>query len=142
MAKQRKYYSSEEKVSIRRRRLLEGVAVSTLCNELSLQPTVLWRRLGLEARRAKSPTGGPDGRACGSEGTRGRGPPFPAEPRHSLNRDLHFGACHPCRRQLNCGCSGRRSIRHPEVDLISVRQRRPTHRFDNRRRLSTYGHLR
>ena len=49
MAKQRKYYSSEEKVSIRRRRVLEGVAVSTLCNELSLQPTVLWRRLGLDA---------------------------------------------------------------------------------------------
>jgi len=39
MAKQRKYYSSEEKVSILRRRLLEGVALSTLfdtscCNSM------------------------------------------------------------------------------------------------------------
>ena len=29
---------------------------------------------GPRRRRAKSPTGGPDGRVCGSEGTRGRGP--------------------------------------------------------------------
>src|SRR5260370_38621965 len=43
MAKQRKHYSSEEKVSILRRRLLEGVAVSTLCDELSLKPTVFYR---------------------------------------------------------------------------------------------------
>ena len=43
MAKQRKHYSSEEKVSILRRRLLEAVAVSTLCDELSLKPTVFYR---------------------------------------------------------------------------------------------------
>jgi transposase len=43
MAKQRKHYTSEEKVSILRRRLLEGVAVSTLCDELSLKPTVFYR---------------------------------------------------------------------------------------------------
>ena len=43
MAKPRKHYSSEEKVAILRRRLLEGVAVSTLCDELSLKPTVFYR---------------------------------------------------------------------------------------------------
>ena len=43
MAKPRKHYSSEEKVSILRRRLLEGVAVSTICDELSLKPTVFYR---------------------------------------------------------------------------------------------------
>ena len=43
MAKPRKHYSSEEKISILRRRLLEGVAVSTLCDELSLKPTVFYR---------------------------------------------------------------------------------------------------
>src|SRR5712675_1550301 len=43
MAKQRKHYSSDEKVSILRRRLLEGVAVSTLCDQLSLKPTVFYR---------------------------------------------------------------------------------------------------
>src|SRR6266481_4160000 len=81
MAKQRKHYSSEEKVSILRRRLLEGVAVSTLCDELSLKPTV-WpsRRAAAdrcprtEASANEPRPGGPDGRVCGSEGTRGRGP--------------------------------------------------------------------
>ena len=43
MAKQRKHYSSEEKVAILRRRLLEGVAVSALCDELSLKPTLFYR---------------------------------------------------------------------------------------------------
>ena len=43
MAKQRKYFSSEEKVSILRRRLVEGVSVSSLCGELSLKPTVFYR---------------------------------------------------------------------------------------------------
>jgi transposase len=43
MKKQRKHYSAEEKVSILRRHLLEGAAVSTLCEELGLQPTVFYR---------------------------------------------------------------------------------------------------
>ena|SRR5579872_2507750 len=43
MAKQRKHYSPEEKVSILRRRLVEGVSISSLCGELSLKPTVFYR---------------------------------------------------------------------------------------------------
>jgi transposase len=43
MKKQRKHYSAEEKVSILRRHLLEGAAVSTLCEEQGLQPTVFYR---------------------------------------------------------------------------------------------------
>jgi transposase len=43
MKKQRKHYSGEEKVAILRRHLLEGTAVSTLCDELGLQPTVFYR---------------------------------------------------------------------------------------------------
>ena|SRR5579862_1267563 len=43
MAKQRKHYSPEEKVSILRRRLVEGVSISSLCGELSLKPTVFFR---------------------------------------------------------------------------------------------------
>jgi transposase len=41
--KQRKHYTAEEKVAILRRRLLENVAVSDLCEELGLQPTVFYR---------------------------------------------------------------------------------------------------
>jgi transposase-like protein len=43
MKKQRKHYSAEEKVAILRRHLLEGAAVSTLRDELGLQPTVFYR---------------------------------------------------------------------------------------------------
>ncbi len=43
MTKQRKHYSGEEKVSILRRHLLEHVAVSDLCDELGLAPTVFYR---------------------------------------------------------------------------------------------------
>ena len=43
MKKQRKHYSAEEKAAILRRHLLEGAAVSTLCDELGLQPTVFYR---------------------------------------------------------------------------------------------------
>jgi transposase-like protein len=43
MKKQRKHYNAEEKVAILRRHLLEGAAVSTLCDELGLQPTVFYR---------------------------------------------------------------------------------------------------
>jgi transposase len=43
MKKQRKHYTAEEKVAVLRRHLLEGVAVSTLCDELGLQPTVFYR---------------------------------------------------------------------------------------------------
>jgi len=43
MKKQRKRYSAEEKVTALRRHLLEGVAVSTLCDELALQPTMFYR---------------------------------------------------------------------------------------------------
>ena len=43
MKKQRKHYSPEEKVSILRRHLVEGVPISDLCDELGLQPTVFYR---------------------------------------------------------------------------------------------------
>ena len=43
MKKSRKHYTAEEKVAILRRHLLEGAAVSALCDELGLQPTVLYR---------------------------------------------------------------------------------------------------
>src|SRR6266571_4977107 len=43
MKKQRKHYSAEEKIAILRRHLLEATPVSTLCDELELQPTVFYR---------------------------------------------------------------------------------------------------
>ncbi|MGC2822256.1 MAG: transposase [Candidatus Sulfotelmatobacter sp.] len=43
MPKERKHYSSEEKVAILRRHLLDKVPVSDLCEELSLRPTVFYR---------------------------------------------------------------------------------------------------
>ena len=44
MKKTRKHYTAEEKVAILRRHLLEQEPVSKLCDELGLQPTVLYRR--------------------------------------------------------------------------------------------------
>jgi transposase len=41
--KERKHYTAEEKVAILRRRLLDKVPVSDLCEELSLKPTVFYR---------------------------------------------------------------------------------------------------
>lgn len=43
MRKERKHYSSEEKVAILRRHLLDKVPVADLCEEYSLQPTVFYR---------------------------------------------------------------------------------------------------
>ena len=43
MTQRRKHYSGEEKVSILRRHLLEHVAVSDLCDEFGLAPTVFYR---------------------------------------------------------------------------------------------------
>lgn len=43
MRKERKHYTSEEKVVILRRHLLDKVPVSDLCDELGLQPTVFYR---------------------------------------------------------------------------------------------------
>jgi transposase-like protein len=43
MRKERKHYTSEEKVAILRRHLLDKVPVSDLCEELGLQPTVFYR---------------------------------------------------------------------------------------------------
>ncbi len=43
MKKTRKHYTAEEKVAILRRHLLEKELVSSLCDELGLQPTVLYR---------------------------------------------------------------------------------------------------
>ena len=43
MRKERKHYSSEEKVTILRRHLLDQVPVSDLCEELDLRPTVFYR---------------------------------------------------------------------------------------------------
>ena len=42
MKKQRKHYTSEEKVAILRRHLLEKEPISKLCDELGLQPTVFY----------------------------------------------------------------------------------------------------
>jgi transposase len=42
MKKQRKHCTPEEKVAILRRHLVEGVPISDLCDELGLQPTVLY----------------------------------------------------------------------------------------------------
>ncbi len=43
MKKQRKHYTAEEKAAILRRHLLDQEPVSKLCDELGLQPTVLYR---------------------------------------------------------------------------------------------------
>jgi len=43
MASQRKQYTGEEKLAILRKHLLEGVAVSEICDEHGLQPTVFYR---------------------------------------------------------------------------------------------------
>ena len=43
MKKQRKQYAPEEKVAILRRHLLEKEPISTLCDEVGLQPTVFYR---------------------------------------------------------------------------------------------------
>jgi len=46
MKKQRKQYAPKEKVAIPRRHLLEKEAISKLCDEVGLQPTVfyLWQK--------------------------------------------------------------------------------------------------
>jgi transposase-like protein len=41
--KTRKHYTPEEKVAILRRHLLDQEAISKLCDELGLQPTVFYR---------------------------------------------------------------------------------------------------
>ena len=43
MKKSRKHYSPAEKVAVLRRHLLEKEPISTLCDELGLQPTVFYR---------------------------------------------------------------------------------------------------
>ncbi|MGH8534295.1 MAG: transposase [Gammaproteobacteria bacterium] len=43
MKKTRKHYTAEEKVATLRRHLLEQEAISKLCDELGLQPTVFYR---------------------------------------------------------------------------------------------------
>jgi transposase-like protein len=43
MVKHRKQYTAQEKMSILRRHLVDGVPVSDLCDELGLQPTVFYR---------------------------------------------------------------------------------------------------
>ena len=43
MKKTRKHYTSEEKVAILRRHLLEQEPVSKVCDERGLQPTVFYR---------------------------------------------------------------------------------------------------
>ena len=45
MRKERKHYTPEEKVSILRRHLIDKIPVSTLCEELQLQPTVFYHWL-------------------------------------------------------------------------------------------------
>lgn len=43
MRKQRKNYTAQEKVSILKRFLVDRIAVSDLCDEYNLQPTVFYR---------------------------------------------------------------------------------------------------
>ena len=43
MKKSRKQYTAKEKVTILRRHLLDGTAVSDICDQLNLQPTVFYR---------------------------------------------------------------------------------------------------
>jgi transposase-like protein len=43
MKKTRKHYTAEEKVAILRRHLLEQAPISSLCDEMGLQPTVFYR---------------------------------------------------------------------------------------------------
>lgn len=43
MTKKRKQYTAEEKVAILRKHLVDKVAVSDLCEEYGLQPTVFYR---------------------------------------------------------------------------------------------------
>src|ERR1700723_250670 len=43
MRKERKHYTSKEKVTILRRDLLDKIPVSDICEELGLQPTVFYR---------------------------------------------------------------------------------------------------
>ena len=43
MAKKRKQYSSEQKMTILRKHLLEGVSVSEVCDEYGIQPSVFYR---------------------------------------------------------------------------------------------------
>jgi len=43
MRKKRKNYTAQEKVSILKRYLIDRVAVSDLCDEYNLQPTVFYR---------------------------------------------------------------------------------------------------
>ena len=43
MKKTRKHYMAEEKVAILRRHLLEQAPISSLCDEMRLQPTVFYR---------------------------------------------------------------------------------------------------
>jgi transposase len=45
MRKERKHYTPEEKVSILRRHLIDKVPVSTLCEELQLQPSIFYHWL-------------------------------------------------------------------------------------------------
>jgi len=43
VSKKRKQYNSKEKVTIIRKHLLEGVAVSDVCEEYDIQPSVFYR---------------------------------------------------------------------------------------------------
>jgi transposase len=50
MSKKRKLYSAKEKVSILRRHFLDGVAVSDVCDEYGIHPTMFykWQKIFFE----------------------------------------------------------------------------------------------
>ncbi len=54
MSKKRKQYSPQEKVSILRRHFVEGVAVSDLCDEYGIHPTMFykWQKVFFEQGQA------------------------------------------------------------------------------------------
>lgn len=60
----RRHFSPEEKVSILKRHLLEGVPVSNLCDEIGLHPNVFyqWQRQFFERGAAAFKTDRPDPR--------------------------------------------------------------------------------
>ena len=59
MSKKRKRYNSQEKMTILRKHLLEGVPVSDVCDEYGIQPSVFYRWQKLLFEQGGQPRAGP-----------------------------------------------------------------------------------